>query len=74
MTKTQTTGQSEDLATMTPAELASLADAMICPDGMRTPFNSAPLPKTRRALVTLIVELRQRRADSEAIERAGRWH
>lgn len=61
-----------DLATMTTAQLADLADRMRCPDGMRDPVTSRPLPRGRRALVELIEGMRQRRADSDAIARALR--
>lgn len=56
------------MAQMTTAELAALADSMRCPDGLRTPFNSAPLPRTRRALVAMIDGMRQRNADALAVE------
>lgn len=61
-----------DLATMTTTQLADLADRLRCPDGFRTPFNSRPLPRSRRALVELIEGMRQRAADSRAIERQAR--
>jgi hypothetical protein len=57
---------------LTTAQLADLADRLRCPDGMRTPFNSDPLPKTRRALIAMIAGMEQREADGPAIERAGR--
>lgn len=57
---------------LTIAQLTSLADSLRCPDGLRTPFNSVPLPKTRRALVAFVDGFRQRAADSAAIERQGR--
>lgn len=61
-----------DLASMTKPQLAQLADSLRCPDGMRTPFNSAPLPTTKPKLIAMIEGLRARRADSLAIERAVR--
>lgn len=66
------TAITEDLATMSIAELTAAAESLRCPDGMRTPFNSRPLPKTRKALVEVIRGLRQRQLDSLAIERVGR--
>lgn len=57
---------------LTAAELAILAEQLRCPDGMRNPFNSVPLPRGRKALLVFVVGMLQRRADSAAIERAGR--
>lgn len=59
-------------AGMTIPQLTDLADQLRCPDGLRTPFNSGKLPKTRKALVELIRGMEQLGADSRAIERAGR--
>ncbi len=66
MTKTSTA------AKPTITELTDRADALRCPDGLRTPFNSAPLPTSRKALVELIRGLEQLGADSRAIERQVR--
>ncbi len=69
----QTQGMTNaDLAQMTTAELADLADQLRCPDGLRTPYNSRPLPTSRPKLVALIEGMRQRDADARAIERQGR--
>lgn len=59
-------------AGLTIPQLTDLADQLRCPDGMRNPFNSRPLPKSRKALVELIEGMEQLGADSRAIERAGR--
>jgi hypothetical protein len=49
------------------AELTATADALRCPDGIRTPFNSAPLPTSRRALIALIADLQQYVAASRSL-------
>lgn len=68
MTKTQTPAAKRP----TIAELLAIAEELRCPDGMRTPFNSRPLPTSRKALVEVIRGLRQAADDSWAIERQGR--
>lgn len=70
MTKNES--RNEDLATMATVELAALADRLRCPDGMRTPFNSAPLPRGRKALLAYVTGFRACAADFAAIERQGR--
>ncbi len=71
MTKTQAPGAT-DAKRPTIAELTATADALRCPDGMRNPFNSRPLPTSRRALVELIEGMRQCGINSRVIERQGR--
>lgn len=61
------------LKAMRVVDLQDLADALRCPDGMRNPVNSVPLPIGRKALVAFIKGMWQRRADSEAIERQARF-
>lgn len=61
-----------NLDNLTTAQLADLADKLRCPDGMRNPFNSVPLPKGRRKLIEFVRGMERQAADFEAIERAGR--
>lgn len=62
----------KDPKTMTTAELTALIDSICCPDGLRTPFNSMPLPTSKPALLRVLRGLRQRAADSASIDRVVR--